>query len=374
MLQVDYFSPVSILIVLGSGAAFGVASRRCEAVSWRQATVVYVVQVLVATPGYFFMVEGPLQGQADIVAYHDEAVRGTWGALLANRAAVPLALKASYVALGPNPLAISIITSTLVALARLDLADRAQRHSLRPLARYLVASPLISFFLSVAGKDGAVFVGLTLLTAQERRLQSRLFGLLTVLVFRPHVALLCLPLFLLRVDRAGRMRLLNAAGGFVLCVVVALGSTSLLASSGNAVTMDPGSLIARLEVQSENLSVGTLAPEWYRNAPLLFRSLLVPIRPFLKLDPVVLLASLDACWLARSLWRSSIRSVHFKRAWPAVVHLGLLILLLSYYPNEGLVARQKSMLVPALVALSVAAELRPGREAPSGRPATYAQV
>jgi hypothetical protein len=231
-------------------------------------------------------------------------------------------------------------------------------------AYWLLFLPSLHFWTSAVGKDAPLFFAICLASWSALSLSRRClyfaFALLVMMLFRPHIAL-----------AAGIAAVVSTAldhrstglARLLLFVVAAVG-TIYLATTVEATfhvnVADADSISSFFERQHQ-IGMENTAATGVKDAPYVIRLISLLFRPFFfdangllaiisSIENLIFLLIVFYFVRRRSLLKEAIRAVPGLRfAW--IFGMGLTLLLAQVYYNVGLGARQKTMILPPLLAL-----------------------
>ena len=302
---------------------------------------------------------------------------------------------AVYAVIGTSRLAGFVVFSTL-GFWGLYLAFRAFRIAVpegnhRRLALLLFLTPTLIFWPSSTGKDSVLLfcIGLTLYGAARLFTHNTFgipllaFGLLLSAVVRPHLTVLLLAGLVIgralgRVSRRTDKGVVRRVGGKV--VMIGFLAAAVVLTAGRASTffnvdeLGADSVTAILDETQRRSSQGDSAFEPTRvTSPIGLPMAVVTVlfRPFPNevhnaqqvasaLETTVLLA------ITLASWRTLIRLPRFMRRYPliafAVVFILLFVVAFSAVGNFGILARQRSQVLPMLFMVLALPAVRPRRK------------
>ncbi len=288
----------------------------------------------------------------DVIFYFEAAGEGQWRGSIGTDAVVAMVRGLRWF-MPDNLWLISGIFAIPGALGRLVLLERAAGDRLG--TSYVLFSPALAFFTSPIGKDGIMLLCLALLFTHQgvdsRRHAVAVVGsLVGLLLIRPHIAALAVAALAanLVVGRRGGWATTRARLGLLALTPMLAVVAITVALQQLGISLSPSSIIDRVADVGESLSVGTEWPQWFESLPLILRVPFSLLRPLNGPSLFVLPFALDTLMLLAIIVTRFRR--FFALRW--IGNVGFVVVLLTvlaFLPNEGLVLRQKMMMVPALI-------------------------
>lgn len=347
-------------------------------------------------------------GRGDALRYHDvgvqlreEAFEGNWSNWWTEAWSGTHAIEVANAVVGAPALGSAVgeffLFSSLgffgLALCVVALRRSAPALPGRPLALVLLCWPSLLFWPASVGKESVLLVSVGMLAVSVSGATRRwgLAGAALALAFaiRPHVAgLEALGLFLFdtltRHQRRGVVLLRLAISAVVAAFLIVQGAAQL---GVDATEID--SVTSEIQYRSDNTnrggsSLGSRAVGLEQLPVGLFSVLFRPL-PFEANGPTMLIAAVEVVVLWTMMWRFRRAAARVLRAWRTLPFLligagfgGLWAALIGVtFVNMGILARQRTLMMPFLVgvlALAVALEARDRERARPARRKTSFSV